>query len=409
MINTRIYNILKQLDKPFLNRFLKFIDSPYHNRNQKVTSLAQLLINNIKSPEKLPGKQEIWEIIFESNTYDDLKFRKLCNDVLERFEKFLITEQLDENNLLKSNLLLNALKSNNIEEIIEKHISRSSRQFERELDQSSEFYLQKYQYERTLQNLKTNYEKKANIKSYLNNYRYLDLSQNLDSFYVIEKLRHATDILTWRKMYKTDIEIDLGFTLELIKLYNLDDHPAVKIYLYMYQILSGDGDIDTYFEFKEISFKYIDVFPDEERREIMDVLFNFCVKQINSGDKSFYIELLELYDWGIDSEIILTNSILSPTSFRNYVISGLRIGEFDRVQKFILEKSDFLEESRRENAINFNMARVCFYKKQFDDVLNYLNKVNYDDIWYNLNSKNYLLAVYYELGEDMVLESQMDS
>ncbi len=409
MNNTRIYNILSKLDKPLLNRFIKFIDSPYHNKHQRVSALTHLLINNLKTDEKLPTKQEIWELIFESNKYEDVKFRKLCNDVLERFENFLVVEQLNSSNLQKLNLLLVALKNQNIKEIVEKHISKSSRLFEREIDQSSEYFLQKYFYERSLQNLKTNYEKKENIKSYLNNYNYLDLSKNLDSFYVIEKIRHATDILTWRKMYKTDIQIDLGFTTHLIEQYNLDDKPAVKIYFLIYQILANAIDVNGYFELKNISIQSIDIFQDEERREIMDVLFNYCVKQINDGEKSFYNELLELYDWGIDSEIILTNDQLSPTSFRNYIVSGLRIGEFERVEKFIHEKSNLLKETRRENAINFNLARVAFHKKQFNKALELLSKVNYDDVWYHVNSRSQLLAVYYELEENIVLESQMDS
>lgn len=409
MRNTRIYTLLAKLDKPMLNRFVKFIESPYHNRNEKVMALTHLLINKIKTPEKLPGKEEIWQLIFESNKYEDVKFRKLCNDVLERFERFLINEELNESNLLQSNLLLNSLKNNNLEEIVEKHISKSTRQIEREIDQSSEFYLQKYLYERSLQNLKTNYEKKADIKSYLSNYNYTSLSGDLDSFYVIEKLRHATDILTWRKMYKTDIEIDLGYSKQLIEKYDLEKNPAVKVYSLMYQVLSAENNDASYFSLKKTSKIHIDIFPDEERREVLDVLFNFCVKKINKGNQTYYHELLELYDWGIDSEIILVNNQLSPTSYRNYIVSGLRIKEFDRVERFILKKSDLLDSSRKENAVNFNLARLSFYKKDFEKVLDYLRLVNYDDIWYNLNSKNYLIAVYYELGEHMVLESQMDS
>ena len=411
MENTRIYSILSQLDKPILNRFIKFIDSPYHNMNKKVATLAHLLINTIKQEEKLPSKQEIWEIIFESNAYEDVKFRKLCNDVLERFENFLVIEELNENTLMKANLLLTSLKHRNIPQVIEKHINKSSRLIDREMDQSSDYYLQKYFYWRNQQNLKTNYEKKANLKTFLLNYDYQSLSQNLDAFYVVEKLRHAIDIITWRKMYKTEIIFELDYAKDLISKYELEKIPTVRVYQLMYYLLSGQSNETGYFELKSLVEKFVDSFPVDEQKELLDVLLNFCLKQILSGiqEGKYYNELLNLYDWGIDSEIILSKGVLSPTTFRNYVLSGLRIGEFERVEQFIYSKSILLESKRRENAINFNLARMSFHKKEFNDALEYLSKVNYDDIWYHLNSRSQLLAVYYELKEDFVLESQIDS
>ena len=81
----------------------------------------------------------------------------------------------------------------------------------------------------------------------------------------------------------------------------------------------------------------------------------------------------------------------------------------NRVEKYINSNINLLEESKQENALNFNLARLHFYKKEFDTVLTFLNRVNYDDIWYNINSKILLLATYYELNEIEPLFSSIDS
>ena len=130
---------------------------------------------------------------------------------------------------------------------------------------------------------------------------------------------------------------------------------------------------------------------------------------MNKGDIEFTKEYLDIHEWGIREELILKNGILSPTSFRNYVIAGLRIGEMERVEKYINNNLHFLEEYRRDNALNFNLARLNWWKKDYEKVLEYLNKVNYDDIWYNINSKNYLLASFYEMDEIDALYSNIDS
>lgn len=405
----RIYQVLKNQERKKLNRFLKFIHSPYFNINQQITSLAEYLVEAIKTQSAVGDKEAIWVIVTGEQAFDDLKFRKICNDVLERFERFLINEKLDEEKLLQTNLLLQSIKQNKFEALFEKQTKKSNRLINREIDRSAEFYLRVYFNRKIIQSLSTNYEKKSDITNTLTKLTYQDLSLNLDSFYVIEKLRHATDILTWRKLYKTDIQMDLGFSLEMIEKYNLREVPAVRIYLLMYQLMVGSGTSIEYLELKELSQTIIGDFPKEESREVIDVLLSFVIRDVNQGKIEAIREVLELYDWGIKSELILENGFLSPTTFRNYVVGGLRLGEFEKVNKFITAKAQLLKDEHRENAVNFCLCRVAFHKKKFEDVLTYLNKVNYDDIWYNVNSRYYLLASYYELDESDALESAIES
>jgi len=410
LLNTRIYQILHSLERKKLNRFKKFINSPYFNINKGIIELGEMAVELIKEDKSPPSKEEIWaQLSTSKDTFDDLKYRKLCNELLERFERFLINEQLDGGKLMQANLLLDSIKANKLGTLFDKQIKKSQRIIDREIDQSAEYYLHVYFNKKILQNLKTNYEKKIDIKNSLSSLSYLDLSQNLDSFYVIEKLRHATDILAWRKLYKTDIELDLGLTLDIIDRYDLEKIPAVKVYHLMYKLMSGAGASEDYVELKEISEKVIDNFPSEEQREIIDTLLSFVIKDVNKGDQDALLEMVNLYEWGVDSEIILDQGFLSPTTFRNYVVGGLRLGLFEKVENFIKRNAILLEESVRENAINFNLSRLAFYRKDFNQVLVYLNKVNYDDIWYSVNSRTYLLAVYYEMKEYDVLESQIQS
>ena len=78
-----------------LNRFSKFIHSPYHNQNEKISSLINLLTLSIKKNHTLPSKIELWKNLNFKGNFDDLKFRKLCNDCLDRFENFLTLEQFE--------------------------------------------------------------------------------------------------------------------------------------------------------------------------------------------------------------------------------------------------------------------------------------------------------------------------
>ena len=68
-----------------------------------------------------------------------------------------------------------------------------------------------------------------------------------------------------------------------------------------------------------------------------------------------------------------------------------------------------LKEEQRENAKTFNLARIAFYKKEFNQVIQLLQLVEYDDVFYNLVSRTFLLASYYELEEYDSLEALINS
>ncbi len=409
MISTRIYNLLQRATRKELNRFEKFIKSPYFNSNERILEFGLLALNSIRKGVVPPSKQVIWKQVLGDIPYLDVKYRKLCNDLLENYENFLIHEQLGIDSLLQTNLLLDAIKENKQSELIEKHITRSSKNIDREIDRSAEFFLQKYFYEKTIQSLRSNYERKTDKKGILKSLSFADMTENLDAFYVIEKLRHATDLLTWQKLYKTEAKVDMSIVMELVEKSDLSKNHAVKVYYSMFKVMSDDAEEHNYYDLKNLSSLNIESFPPKERREILDVLLSFCIKQANNGRDEYFKELLEVYDWGINEEIILEKGYLSPTTFRNYVMGGLRVGEFDRAEKFIDEKSELLKTDHRANAVHFNLARVSFYRKDFESVLTHLNLVNYDDLWYNVNSKTLLLAAYYELKEFEVMENQIDS
>ncbi len=373
--------------------------------------LAEFVIEEYKSKALESEKEQIWsDVLMINKPYNDTKYRKLCNDLLDNYEQFLIHEKLKTTKMLKSNLLLESIKENDHKELVEKHISKSNRILDREIDRSADYFLQKYFFGRNLQTLKTNYERKVDKKKTEALTEYDKLSGSLDAFYVIEKLRHAIELLTWARLYKTEVSVpDLKHTFLLIENEGLLDIAAVQIYRSMYLLVSEEENENEYYLLKKLAMNEISSFPIIEQRGILDVLLSYAIKGGNKGNKESLAEMLNLYEWGIDTEIIFEKGHLSPTTFRNYILGGLRLGEINKVEKFITEKSPLIEDSRRENAVEFNRARVAFHKKEYGKVLEQLAKVNYDDIWYNLNSKNYLLASYYELEEWDALSFQISS
>lgn len=406
--STRIFKLLSSLDPVMLNRFAKFIHSPYFNVNERITKLFDIIHNALKKGIAVQSKEELWHAVGFAVEYKDIKFRKLCNDLVERFERFLTVEAMEKDEMLKAHLLLKSIKDNEIQELLDKSVNKSTTVFSRALERSSNYHLYKFKYEKELQPLKVIYEKKEELAKTIKA-DYEGLSKHLDNFYIIEKLRHLSDAMTWNKQYKTNIDITIPKNLQsLIKNEPLSNK-IINTYYMVYEILKDHNAEETYFNLKQIAKNHIDLFPRNEQTEIFDALFSYCVKWVNRGNKTFHYEYLDIHDWGIREEYILQNGNLSPTSFRNYVFTGLRMKEFDRVEKYIQSNITLLEESKRSNALHLSIARLEFYRSNFEKVIQELNLVNYNDVWYNLNARTLLLAAYYELDEIDPLYSQMDA
>ena len=130
---------------------------------------------------------------------------------------------------------------------------------------------------------------------------------------------------------------------------------------------------------------------------------------MNLGDSEFVLEAFQLFQDWLPKGLLLVQGKLTPFHFKNIVTIGLRLSEFDWIENFIHQYSQFLDERHRENAITFNLAQLYFYKKNYLKVIQLLSQVEYDDMTYNLNSKTLLMASYYELDEIEALGSLLDT
>ncbi|MDH3247191.1 MAG: hypothetical protein OEM26_21390, partial [Saprospiraceae bacterium] len=145
--------------------------------------------------------------------------------------------------------------------------------------------------------------------------------------------------------------------------------------------------------------------PADQMKQLYDSALNYCNRKINSGKSKFMAESFELYKTVLANELIYVDGFITHWTFKNVIVLALRLGEFDWAESFVEKYSYRIEENFRENAVTYNQAQICFYRKDFHQVISKLQTVEYQDITYNLGAKSMLLATYYELSEWDALES----
>jgi hypothetical protein len=144
-----------------LNSFSKYVHSPYFNVNQNITQFYSILETAIKK-ETIDDLQpkEIWAQIYLSTPYNNQKFLKLNTDLLTLLENFLAQKEFDSAETLRSNFKLEGARKRNAVKLYSSIVGDLERLQKNEINQSVDFYLNKYLIERNLFNLKTENEKK---------------------------------------------------------------------------------------------------------------------------------------------------------------------------------------------------------------------------------------------------------
>ena len=411
MDSSKIFNSLKYLNVYELGSFEKFIRSPYFNQNENLISLYGILLPYLKNRMEIElDKFQVWKMIFQEQEFDDKNFRKLTSDLLKLLERFISQQIYDENNSLITNNLLKGITRKGAIKMYNSAIATAERLVERNYDRNSDYYYQQYMLEKNKFNFTSEFEKKSKKQAKHNWFNIKEISDNIDIFFISEKLKLYITLLSAKSIRK--IETDLNFIDEIIIFIeenNLFEFPPITIYYQIYLTLTDSGNEENYFKLKELIAKYIHLFPREEALDIYESAFNYCINKGNLGNKDFYEEYLFLFKNMLQNNLLFKDDKLDPTRFRNIVFTAARVNDYKWAEWFIETYKDKLDDRYRDNAVTFNLARLNYYKKDFDNVKKYLRDVEFNDMAYELSAKSMLIATYYDTDDYDPLYSLLDS
>ena len=323
--------------------------------------------------------------------------------LLKLAEKFLLQQSFLGEELRRKTALTSIFRKRNLNKHFERSLRESKRIQEQKGHRNADYYYDNYQIQ---------LEEYLNIaaRNRISALNLQTISDELDVAYIALKLRQTCLSLSHQTVYKTEYHFGL---LQEILLYIEDKKllkiPAISIYYHCYKLLTNPEEVAHFQEFKRLVLENGQLFPEEEIRDLYLLAINFCTKQYNEGNPIYLEESFELYQEGLKENIFMHNGILSRFTYRNIVTHGLIMKAYDWLEYFIFNYKDFLELPYRESMFSFCLARLEYSRKDYDKVLNLLQKSEYKDLLLNLSAKTVLLKVFYELKEFDLLESHLQA
>jgi len=396
MRDTKVYLVLQNLSNRERGKFSRFIQSPYFNKNEPLVRLFELIHRDLSSSQKKSfDKELVWRQFQINQPYDDVRFRKYLSDLLKNLENFLALQVFESNEFQKSNFLLEAILDRKMENLYTTIKKNTHSVAERSAMKNADYYLYQYQSNKLLHDLETDNEQKKKIST-----NFSELSRMLDIFYFSEKLKLNYDAEVWKRI-DGNLDADVSYIDEITQFIQdapVSNAPALSMYFSMHLLNKYPDKDKHYFDFKHQLNSNIQFFPSHEAIPIYTAGINHCIRKINTGDSSFLEELFLLYK-GYLKSLVEDSGQLSQWTFNNAITVALRLGHYDWVKQCIGEFGPSITEKHRENAVTYNTASYHFYQENYEEVIAVLRNIEYEDIYYNLNSKTMLLMTYYETDE----------
>lgn len=410
MTDSKFYKFLLCLNQKELRRFRVYLESPYFNVNNSILALYEQFEANLLAGSKQElVKEEVWLHIYPNDSFDYDKLRKLQHKLMELAYDFLAQQIYDSSTAQKIQNLLQSLADKQMDEFMPMTINSGLSVLNKQQNRNGNFFyevfsIEKYKY--ILANLESERVKKSSLEK-LN---FKDIDENLNVFYISEKLRLVCLLMSWSKMIKVETQLPfINKIIDLVESQNLLTYPSISIYYQIYKTYLEPEELNHFYTLKSLIENHLYLFPPTDARDIVNAAINYTIQKQNKGILSFAQDNFELWKHALDSKVILINDGISPWAFKNIITLGLRLKEFDWIENFIDEFGPKIDNLNRDNAVNYNKASLYFYKKRYELAIPLLQKVQFDEVTYGLDAKALLLASYYELDEIDPLYSHIDS
>jgi len=403
--SNKLISLLGSLDRAQRRGCRKLIQSPFFSANEDLLLFFEEITKRLDRKKTL-NKQEIWQsVLGKQKPYNDTRFRKYTSDLFKLIKEYLMQETLQQEPELRRYLYFSALEKQRSEKLI-KGIERN---WDDLSAASSSDDALRYLYLHLLEFKKhslLNFEQRRNERSNVE-----EISRALDIYFIISKLKDAVNAESRKDFEKQDYSLLLAEEvvnmLDEQKVYL--EEPLVTIYYYMYKMITLPSADEYYYKYKSILLgegKKLTITP---AYNLILPALNYCAVKINKGQREFLNEYLDVYKFALDHNAAFENDSIDPGAFKNTVQIAMLSGEYSWAENYVRTYQDKLPDNDRDNTVNYNLAMIYFYQKKFGIAQDYLREVDYQDITLNLNTKMMLLAIYYELDEDMVLDSFFDS
>lgn len=395
MNKSKLISALRVLEEKELRSLRLFVASPYFNQKEELSRLLEYLLGLWPGFDaKGLDKEQAFSAVFPGAPYDDKQFRYLASNLYKLVEQFWVAEQQQQETLRNETLLMDCLSERQLVKGFRQSHRRMEQYIRQEKARNSQYFLQELQWAEA----RERHFERQRLRQYDASIQ--KAADMLDRYYYLRRLRFACGMLDRQTIIKGDYDLNISsHWLAHLQHQQFFGEPLIELYFTIFQALLDEDERAHFDRLEAMLARHSSSISSESLKDIYLFAINYCARKIRQGEEEYVGRALQLYLDGIESEILLDNSYLSPWAFTNVVKLALRLRRYHWIEHFIQRYARSLPEAFRENALHYNLAELYYYTRRFEEAQERLNRVAFSDMNYYLGARVLLAKIYYEAGE----------
>jgi len=316
---------------------------------------------------------------------------KNLSKLMRMAELFLSIQDIKESDDHKCDLLYPKLLARKQYQSFNRHIKKDIKAFDKQVNKGATYYVQKYKTEKAILHYlhqSGQLIKKDNLP---------ELIQNLDMYYALEKLDlHITTLsmahVPGKGMYDLS---SMDATASLLDLPQYADNPLITLYQANVTLMKTESEA-AYFDLLNLLNQYESLVPLDVLKGFYTAAANHCAGQINRGNLEYNKKMYDLYTIMDDKQLLIDGGAIPAIKFKNVVIMGCRVGEYDWATEFIERYRLYIRQEIRDSVCHFNLGIVSFHQKDFTSAHGEFIQVGKVNRTYDINVKILIIKCLYE-------------
>ncbi len=406
MNSSKLLLLLTKLDYKELQKFQKFVASPYFNMQANLSHLLQIIMDQypiVDANTDALKKKIVFEQLFIGEPYQAEKMRSVMSALYRLLERFLVQEELEVYNPHKDSILLQIYANHGLDKAFSSQLKRSEKRltnypFQDEQYHLASFLVKEQAYQFSL------FSKAQAIEGSLQ-----EVVDNLDAYYLVNKLRYLGAMINRKNVAAG--EYTMFFYKELQQVLpnsQLLQNDAIRAYYQLLQLFTANNkteELALFWEIRNGLQQQSYQLPPLDLSALYTGIVNVCSNRIKSGDLTFTAHLFDIYKEMISTNIIYNNGLIHQNHYRNIVSLGLNYAEQQWNFDFINDHKDRLPKKDKESTYKYCLAQYYYYYQDYASAMKFLRDVPFNNTVLHVTAKKLLLSCYFELGETAPIQS----
>jgi hypothetical protein len=401
MLRSKLALVISQLTRKESEIISESIRSPLLEGKEHHLLLFEVYYKNCPNLTE-PKRDEIRSELFQ-NSISDVQLRLYMSELYRIITSCLVMLHSKQDLYYQDKVLIDRFKHSEEHKLFDSQFSNGLKRLENYPFRNSDYLEIKYDlgFQEYTHISSSNRTRDLNIQ---------ELLDDVDLIFISKKLRQACFAVAHQSVYGQEYDYGLlKVIIAHIEKKDLLKHPSIRLYYSAYKMLESPKKAAFFNQFKSDIDELKQYFPDTELQGIYRFAINQCIRLINRGKIEYGTIALDLYEEALTSKYLLVDGYLSRFTFKNIAAIAVKIGEFERAERFSQEYHSSLRKEERNSALNFNQALIGYHKKDFDTALKSLQEVDFKDHLFNLAAKVIQMKIYFESEEFDLLDSHLDA